>query len=92
MSEKTVSLILAFLNTQQNKIFSNIQTSRHDGHLPFIYITFCYTGFNVDISVYNDTFIKLKVNDQPWSICDGIRSVRDSIHKLEHLNYNQDMY
>jgi hypothetical protein len=91
MSERTVSLILAFLNTQQHKIFSNIQTSRHDGHLPYVYITFCYAGLDVDISVYNSSFIKLKVNSQPWSICDGIRSVRDSIHKLEQLNY-QDTY
>lgn len=94
MSEKTVSLILAFLNTRQHKIFSNIQTSRHDGHLPYIYITFCYTGLDVDISIYNDTFIKLKVNNQPWSICDGISSVRDSIYKLERLSYSygQDLY
>jgi len=87
MSEKTVSLILAFLHTKKSKIFSNIQTSRHDGHLPYVSITFCYTGLDVDVCVYNETFIKLKVNDQAWTICDGIRSFRDSIYKLDHYNY-----
>jgi|694.fasta_scaffold92118_4 hypothetical protein len=87
MSEKTVSLILAFLHTKKSKIFSNIQTSRHDGYLPYVSITFCYTGLDVDVCVYNETFIKLKVNDQAWTICDGIISFRDSIYKLDYFNY-----
>lgn len=87
MSETTVSLILAFLHTKKSKIFSNIQTSRHDGRLPYICITFCYTGLDVSASIYNDSFIKLKVDNQPWNICDGIESFRDSIYKLDHYNY-----
>ena len=90
MSEKTVSLILAFLHTKKSKIFSNVQTSRHEGRYPYICITFCYTGLDVDVCVYNDSFIKLSVNDQPWSICDDIRSFRDTIYKLEYYNYGRD--
>lgn len=90
MSEKTVSMILAFLHTKKIKIYSNVQTSRHDGHNPYISITFCYTGLDVDVWVYNDTFIKLKVNDQPYTICDGIRSFRDMIYKLDYYNYDRD--
>lgn len=87
MSEKTVSLILAFLHTKKSKIFSNIQTSRHDGHLPYICITFCYTGLDVNVRIYNDSFIKLKVDDQSWNICDSIETFRDTIYKLDHYNY-----
>jgi len=90
MSEKTVSLILAFLHTKKSKIFSNVQTSKHDGRYPYVCITFCYTGLDVDVCVYNDSFIKLVVNNQPWGICDGIRSFRDSIYKLEYYNYGRD--
>jgi len=87
MSERTVSLILAFLHTKKSKIFSNVQTSRHEGYLPHVDIIFNYTGLDVIVTVYNDNFIKIAVKKEPWTICDGIRSVRDAIHKLEHYNY-----
>lgn len=90
MSEKTVSMILAFLHTKKTKIYSNVQTSRHEGQHPYISITFCYTGLDVDVYVYNDTFIKLRVNDNPYTICDGIRSFRDMIYKLDYYNYDRD--
>ena len=89
MSEKTVSLILAFLHNKQSNIFSNVQISRHDGHLSYICITFCYKGIDVDVCVYNDSFIKLAVNDHSWAICDGIKSFRDSIYKLDYYNYGR---
>lgn len=87
MSEKTVSLILAFLHNKQNKIFGNIQTSMHDGPISHACITFNYQGNNVEVCVYNDHFTRITVNNQPWDICDGIKSIRDSIFKLEHHNY-----
>lgn len=87
MSEKTVSLILAFLNTNKVKIFSNIQTSRAESHIPYTCMTFNYMGNDVTISIYNDSFIKISVDDQLWSICDNINTVRNSIHKLETHNY-----
>lgn len=87
MSEKTVALILAFLHTKQTKIFGNVQTSRHEGHLPYVCITCNYSGNDLDICVYNDSFIKVKVDNYPWTICDGIKSLRDSIYKLEYHNH-----
>lgn len=89
MSEKTVSLILAFLHNKENKIFGNIMTSRFEGHIPHIIIRFNYTGTDVKICVYNDHFIKVVVDDMPWSIVDGIKPLRDSIYKLEHYNYGR---
>lgn len=87
MSQKTVSLILAFLNTNKVKIFSNIQTSRTESHIPYTCMTFNYMGNDVTICIYNDSFIKITVDDQLWSICDDINTVRNSIHKLETHNY-----
>ncbi len=87
VSEKTTSLLLAFLYTKQNRIFGNIQTSRHEGLLPYICVTFNYSGNDVVVQVYNDNFIKIKVDSYSWNICDGIRTLRDSIYKLEYYNY-----
>lgn len=92
MTEKTVSLILAFLHTKKTKIFSNVQTSRHEGLCPFVCITFCYNGLDVCVYIYNETFIKVSVDNQAWNICDGIKSFRDNIHKLDYYNYNRDDY
>lgn len=92
MTEKTVSLILAFLHTKQNKLFINIQTSRHEGRYPYIHITFCYTGLDVSVRVYNDSFIKLFVDNQPWDICDSVKTFRDTIYNLENFNYGRDYY
>lgn len=87
MSEKTVSLILAFLYTKKSKIFGKIQVSKHEGFLPHACVTFNYSGNDVMINVYNDTFIKVRVDDHAWGICDGIVSLRDAIYKLEYHNY-----
>lgn len=90
MNESTVSLILAFLHNKKSKLFSNVQTSRHEGLYPYISITFCYSGLDVGVFVYNSTFIKLKVNNQPHTICDGINSFRDTIYRLNYYNYGRD--
>jgi hypothetical protein len=90
MSEKTVSLILAFLYTKKSKIFSNIHTSTHEGRIPYISVTFNYTGSQVDILVYNDAFIKVNVDKKAWAICDGIKTLRDAIYKIESYNYGRD--
>lgn len=89
MSEKTVSLILAFLHTKKSKIFSTINTSRHEGQIPYILVTFNYWGSDVDLRVYNDSFIKVIVDKKTWAICDGIHTLRDTIYKIEHHNYGR---
>ena len=93
MSDITISQILAFLTTRQNRILSKIQTSKHEGRLPFVAITFCYSGYDIMIQVYNDTFIKLIVDNSPYSICDSVVSLRDSLYKLDHdYNRSNDIY
>lgn len=87
MSQKTVSLILAFLHSNKIKIHSNIQTSRTESHIPYTYMTFNYMGNNVTVCIYNDNFIKINVDDHIWSICDDINTVRSSLQKLETYNY-----
>lgn len=87
MSEKTVSLILAFLNTNKAKISSNIQTSKTEGHIPYTCMTFNYMGNDVTVYIYNDNFIKINVDGHLWSICDNISTVRKSIYRLETHNY-----
>jgi len=87
MSERTVSLILAFLFNKQHKIFGSVQTSKQERNIPHFCITFNYSGNDVEVCVYNDNFIRVLVNDHPWEICDGIKSLRDSICRIEYYNY-----
>lgn len=89
MSEKTVSMILAFLHTKRSKIFSSILTSRHEGRIPYVSVTFNYSGSDVNLCIYNDSFIKVNVDKRVWAICDGIQTLRDTIYKIEHYNYNR---
>jgi len=89
MTEKTVSLILAFLHTKKSKIFSNVQTSKCEGRIPYTCVTFNYFGSDVDLCVYNDSFIKVNVDKKVWAICDGIQTLRDAIYKIEYHNYGR---
>ena len=89
MTERTVSMILAFLNTKKIKLFSNIQVANRYGHIPYTGIYFCYSGIDTEIRVYNDKFIKLRVKDEPWAICSDISSVRDEVCKIDYLNYGR---
>lgn len=89
MSEKTVSLILAFLHTKKSKIFSTIQTSRYEGRIPYISVTFNYWGSDINLCIYNDSFIKVIVDKKAWAICDGLQTLRDTIYKIEHHNYGR---
>ena len=79
-----IHYITSYLNTQRNYLDSKPQviiTSKHTC------INFTYYGYDVEVCIYNDTFIKLKVNDIPHAICDGIKTFRSEIDRLHTLRY-----
>jgi|LakMenE01Jun11ns_1017448.scaffolds.fasta_scaffold7618218_2 hypothetical protein len=57
----------------------------------FDYYMICYNQYERDICimVYNDTFIKINVDNQIYAICDGIKSVR---YELDRLSVNYENY
>jgi len=53
----------------------------------YVCINFTYYGYDIEVCVYNETFIKLKVDNMPHAICDGIKSFRSEIDRLHMLRY-----
>jgi wobble nucleotide-excising tRNase len=81
----TVSnLIISYLKIHRANLCSQILSTATDDH---ILITCYYDDCNMKIYVYNDTFIKLKVNNMPYAICDGIKTFRSEIDRLHMLRY-----
>lgn len=79
-----IHLITSYLNTQKNYLDTKpliVATNKHTC------INFTYYGYDIEVCVYNDTFIKLKVDNIPYAICDGIKTFRNEIDRLHTLRY-----
>ena len=86
MSIKTTcNLIISYLNLQKNSLFSNIEIVQTlDQHVDYTTLYFCYLGKDIQIQIYNPTFIRFIVKNNQGIICDGISSVREEIDKLSY--------
>lgn len=76
--------ITSYLNSQKNYLETKpliVATNKHTC------INFTYFGYDIEVCVYNDSFIKLKVDNMPYAICDSIKTFRDEIDKLYTLRY-----
>ena len=79
-----IHLITSYLNTQKQYLDAKpliVVTNKHTC------INFTYFGYDIEVCVYNDSFIKLKVDNMPYAICDGIKTFRSEIDKLYTLRY-----
>ena len=79
-----IHLITSYLKTQKNYLDSKpiiVSTSKHTC------INFIYYGYDIEVCVYNENFIKLKVDHNPYAICDGIKTFRSEIDRLHTLRY-----
>jgi len=76
--------ITSYLNTQKNYLDTQplIVTNTK-----YTCINFTYHGYDIEVCIYNDTFIKLKVDSIPYAICDGIKTFRSEIDRLHNLRY-----
>jgi hypothetical protein len=86
MTIQTISnLIISYLNLQKISLYSNIAIVKTlDQHLDYTTLYFCYLGKDVEIHIYNPTFIRFIVKNNQGIICDGISSVRKEIDKLSY--------
>lgn len=80
-----VHLITSYLNTQKNYLTGKPQISVDN---KYTCITFTFQGKEIEVCVYNDTFIKLKVDNIPHAICDGIKTFKYEIDRLHILRYS----
>ena len=84
MKRDIVHLITSYLNSQKNYLDNKVQIIREDSYTCII----CeYLGLDIEIFVYNDTFIKLKVDKLPFAICDSIHSFRKEFIRAGYLRY-----
>ena len=79
-----VFLITSYLNTQNNYLYNKIHVLKKED---YISITCNFRGIDLDIRVYNETFIKIRVDELHFAICDGIKSFRDEFDRLAVLRY-----
>ena len=79
-----IHLITSYLNTQKNYLDTRPQIIRSSAQTS---INFCYHGYDIEVCIYNDSFIKLKVDNMPYAICDGIKTFRNEIDRLHMLRY-----
>ena len=84
MKQNIIHLITAYLNAQQNYLDSKVRVIPEQSYT----CIFCkYQGMELEVCVYNDTFIKLKVDKMPFAICDGIKSFKQEFNRISFLRY-----
>jgi hypothetical protein len=77
-----IHLITSYLHTQKNYLDTRPQIIKNSSQTS---INFCYHGYDIEVCIYNETFIKLKVDNIPYAICDGIKTFRTEIDRLKSL-------
>jgi hypothetical protein len=77
-----IHLITSYLNAQKNYLDVKPQVSESKNK--YTCITCTYIGLHIEICVYNDTFIKLKIDNMPYAICDGIKTLREEFDKIQY--------
>ena len=81
---QVIHLITAYLKTQKNYLDSKPLITVHN---KYVSINFVYRGNDIEAIIYNDTFIKLKVDKLPYAICDSIKTFRLEIDRLHAATY-----
>ena len=84
MKRDIIDLISSYLNSQKNYLDTKPQIVTTNKHTC---INFTYFGYDIEVCIYNDSFIKLKVDNMPYAICDGIKTFRNEIDRLHMMRY-----
>ena len=87
MSIHITQNIKAYINTFQNP-FHQIKILHIKDKIDYHMICYEYYDRDISIIVYNDTFIKINIDNHIHAICDGIKSVRYELDKIgTYRNY-----
>jgi hypothetical protein len=79
-----IPLITSYLHTQKNYLDNKPVILVHN---TYTCINFRLAGLSVELFVYNDTFIKVKVDNHIHTICDNIKTLRVELDRLHILRY-----
>ena len=81
MANHTVQSIKAYIKTYQNP-YNQIKVIHVKENLEYYMICYEYYDRDICIMVYNDTFMKLNVDNHIHAICDGIKTLRYELDKI----------
>ena len=87
MIDNTVSLILSFLETKKTKLFTTVRISEYNGNLQHTALFFCYAGYDIEIAIYNENFMTVKLDNQPYAFCENLENIRQTIYNIDNLFY-----
>lgn len=80
------NLIISYLKNNHKNLHGQIIKTVDD---KCIRINFFYNYYDVTVLIYNENFIKLKIDNIPYAICDGIKTFRDEIDRLHTRRYHE---
>jgi hypothetical protein len=78
------NLIISYLKYNNVNLHGQILQTVEDD---CVCISCFYLQYDITVLVYNDNFIKLKINHLPYTICDSIKTFRTEIDRLNNLRY-----
>jgi len=77
----TIQSIKTYIKTYQNP-YHQIKVIHIKDKIDYHMICYEYYDRDICIIIYNDTFIKINVDNHIHAICDGIKSVRYELDKI----------
>ena len=86
MTQNIIHQIISYIKTQSTQNDVMVVPVREKS-IEYTLLCFGYRSVNVDIFVYNPTFISIKLNSVPYAFCDNIHTVRLEIDKLYSTYY-----
>jgi hypothetical protein len=81
MANHIIQSIKAYIKTYQNP-YHQIKVIHMKDKIDYYMICYEYCERDICIIVYNDTFIKINVDNHIYAICDGIKTVRYELDKI----------
>jgi hypothetical protein len=85
--ETTTDLILLYLQNHRTKVCGRIGVADHRQIIPYRSIKFDYMGYDVEVRIYNPSYINVRVNDFPCEVCDSVSALRSAIDKLHSFRF-----
>ena len=80
--ETLQDLILLHINNKTTYL-SNVHVVKHSNSLfKYTSLHFKYNGIDVEIKIYNSSFIQIKIDNNLGKVCDSLSNVRFEIDKL----------
>ena len=87
MTNHIIQSIKSYINTHQNP-YHQVKVIHVKDKIEYYMLCYEYYDRDICITIYNDTFIKISIDNHIHAICDGIKTVRYELDKIStYRNY-----